>query len=97
MCVEFRDLIQPRTLQRILQQEHRHPGGFLCMYYHYAPVAMHSVVMCTVYILGTISRWVPQCASILLIGLAACILVVPLDSGLYACMALHCLNPSELR
>ena len=50
MCAEFRDLIQPRTLQRILQQEYRHPGGFLCMYYHYAPVAVHSVVMCTVYV-----------------------------------------------
>ena len=49
MCAEFRDLIQRRTLQRILQQEHRRPGGFLCMHYYYAPVAMHSVVMCTVY------------------------------------------------
>ena len=29
LCAEFCDLIQPWTLQRIFQQEHYCPGGFL--------------------------------------------------------------------
>ena len=64
MCAEFRDLIQRRTLQRILQQEHRRPGGFLCMHYYYAPVAMHSVVMCTVYVGYYVLVGTPICLDI---------------------------------
>ena len=63
MCAEFRDLIQPWTLQRILQQEHRRPGGFLGVLEQ--SIALHCAhLQCT--LLWVLHVRLGQCASILL-------------------------------